>query len=89
MFDDLRKIYTTKTYSLTAAHTQMVSQMADELASREGKMISDGEVVRRAIDLLWAATYASALPRPEGAQVVPLVLVTDDDDPELPVPELA
>ena len=90
MFDDLRKIFTTKTYSLTAGHTAMVSQMADDLAAREGKSISDGEIVRRAIDLLWAATYpVVALPGPADAHVVPVVLLSDDDGPEAAEPVLA
>lgn len=58
MFEELKKYVATKTYSLTAGHTQMVSHMADEITAREGKFVSDGEIVRRAIDLFWDKVYA-------------------------------
>jgi Arc/MetJ-type ribon-helix-helix transcriptional regulator len=77
MFDDLKKIAVTRTYSLTAGHTESVKQMADELTEREGRNVSEGEVVRRAIDLLWASMHPeTSLPHPDGAQVVPDVSVS-------------
>ena len=42
------EISVTKTYSLTVPHIQKVAEMAERLN------ISQGEVVRRAIDILWA-----------------------------------
>ena len=58
---EARKISLSKTYSVTLAHTQMVKELADELTAREGKLISDGEVVRRAIDLLFSKVYDEPL----------------------------
>lgn len=42
-----------KTYSLTIDHVQRVTQMAEERTLVEGKPISQGEILRRAIDLLF------------------------------------
>jgi len=61
---DPRKISMNKTYSITFAHVNMVKEIADELTLRENKIISDGEVVRRAIDLLYAKSFGTALSEP-------------------------
>jgi hypothetical protein len=66
-FQDARKISMTKTYSVTFAHVNMVKEMADELAAREGAVISDGEVVRRAIDAL----YGKVFDEPESPEQIP------------------
>ena len=58
----LKRITVTKTYSLTAGHTAMVSRLADELSAREGKLVSGGAAVRRAIDLLWRQVYREPAP---------------------------
>lgn len=61
---DPRKISMTKTYSVTFAHVNMVREMADELTAREDKVISDGEVVRRAVDLLYALVFNEKVQEP-------------------------
>lgn len=54
---DPRRITMNKTYSVTYYHTQLVSKLASELTRREKSRVSDGEVIRRAIDLLDAQTF--------------------------------
>jgi len=61
---DHRKIFMNKTFSVTLAHINLVKEMADELTTRESKLISDGEIVRRAIDLLYSATFNEPMPEP-------------------------
>ena len=63
-FEEAKSIMLTKTYSVSYGHVQMVKEMADKLTARESKIISDGEVVRRAIDLLYSATFGEPLPEP-------------------------
>lgn len=58
---DPRRINISKTYSITYAHVGMVKKITDELSARESKNLSEGEIVRRAIDLLFAATFGDAL----------------------------
>ena len=54
---DPRRVNLSKTYSLTLDHANKVKQMADDLSRREGKFISEGETLRRAIDMLFTSTY--------------------------------
>ncbi len=61
---DPRRINISKTYSITYAHVGMVKRITDEFSAREGKNLSEGEIVRRAIDMLYAATFGEALPEP-------------------------
>lgn len=61
---DPRRINISRTYSITYAHVGMVKKITDELSSREGKNLSEGEIVRRAVDLLFAATFGEPLPEP-------------------------
>jgi hypothetical protein len=61
-FEEAKLIYMNKTFSVSFGHVQMVREMAEELTAREGKIISDGEVVRRAIDLLYASTFGEPTP---------------------------
>ena len=59
---DARKIYMSRNFSITLEHVNRVKEMADELTTRDGKLISEGEVIRRAIDLLYSKTYNEPLP---------------------------
>lgn len=43
----------TKTYSLTLRHIGMVTDMAERLSQKEKTKISQGEVLRLAIEELW------------------------------------
>jgi len=61
---DPRKISMNKTYSVTFAHVGLVKEMADELSAREGRSVSEGEVIRRSVDLLYAATFGDSTPQP-------------------------
>ena len=61
---DSRKISMNKTYSVTFAHVGLVKEMADELSAREGRSVSEGEVIRRSVDLLYAATFGDPTPQP-------------------------
>ena len=61
---DPRKISMNKTYSVTFAHVGLVKEMADELTARESRPVSEGEVIRRAVDLLYAATFGDPTPQP-------------------------
>ncbi len=51
---DLFSISMPKNYSLTLGHIERVREM-----KREMKAKSDGEIVRRAIDLLWEVEHHS------------------------------
>ena len=54
MMDEVSGLAMTKTYSLTMMHIAKVNDMAQNLG------ISQGEVVRQAIDLLWEKTFSEA-----------------------------
>jgi len=61
-------MYTTKNYSTTVLHVRRVAEMADRLG------ISQGEVIRRAVDLLYekvndGTANASANPTRETAEI--------------------
>lgn len=58
---DPRRIVVSKTYSSTLAHINMVKKLADELSNRESKNLSEGEIVRRAIDALYAETFCESI----------------------------
>jgi hypothetical protein len=62
---DHRKIFMNRTFSVTFAHVNMVKELADQLTASEGKFISEGEIVRRAIDLFYGATFGEPTPEPE------------------------
>lgn len=66
---DHRKVFMNRTFSVTLAHINLVKEMADELTSRESKLISDGEIVRRAIDLLYSSIFGEPTPEPESESV--------------------
>ena len=59
-----RKISMNKTYSVTFAHVGLVKEMADELSARERRPVSEGEVIRRAVDLLYTATFGNSIHQP-------------------------
>jgi hypothetical protein len=59
-----RKITMNKTYSVTFDHVNRVKEMGDFLSANENKVISDGEIVRRAIDLLYEKVFGEAIPEP-------------------------
>jgi hypothetical protein len=59
---DPRKISMNKTYSVTFGHVGLVKEMADVLSAREHRPVSEGEVIRRAVDLLYAATFGNLTP---------------------------
>ena len=52
--------FVTKTYSMTLEQVYQIKAMAKELTAKEGKPISDAEVIRRAVPLL----YAQVFPQP-------------------------
>jgi hypothetical protein len=41
-----------KTYSVTVRHIALVKELAESLSKRENRRISEGEIIRKAIDLL-------------------------------------
>lgn len=55
MDENTNEIAVTKTYSMTLRHIAMVSDMADRLSRTEGVRVSQGEVLRRAVELMWEA----------------------------------
>jgi hypothetical protein len=55
-FEEAKKIFVTRTFSITHGHNLMVTQLADELTAREDKTVYESEIVRRAIDLFWQVT---------------------------------
>ena len=55
-FDEAKKIFVTRTFSITHGHNLMVQQLADELTVKEDKTVYESEIIRRAIDLFWMVT---------------------------------
>lgn len=63
----------TKTYSLTNRHIGIVAGMAEEASERCGRVISQGEIVRTAIELLqeqFDAVFATAVITDAGLQAL-------------------
>jgi len=54
---DPRKIGVTHNYSVTFAHVNMVKELAEALSKAEGAFVSEGEIIRRAVDALYADTF--------------------------------
>lgn len=48
----------TRTYSLSNKHIALVNELADRLSKIESRKVSQGEVVRKAIDLLYERVEA-------------------------------
>lgn len=55
--ENAKKIQVNRTYSITHGHAMMIAGLAGELGSRQGRDISDSEVIRIAIDNLWLAIF--------------------------------
>jgi len=63
----------TKTYSLTTRHIGMVAGMAEEASERTGRVVSQGEIIRTAIELLqeqFDAVFATVKITPEGLKAL-------------------
>ncbi len=56
-FYEGKKIVVNRTFSITHGHSQMVARLADELSAREDKTVYESEVIRKAIELMWALVY--------------------------------
>lgn len=56
-FVEEKKIQTNRTFSITHGHTLMITGLASELSLRHNRDISDSEVIRVAIDNLWALVF--------------------------------
>jgi len=48
--EELKKIVTPRTYTLTFGHTVMVTKISEILRGRENRNVSDSEIVRMAIE---------------------------------------
>ena len=59
----------TKTYSLTTRHIGMVAEMSAKASERTGRNVSQGEIIRTAIELLqeeFEAVFSLVTITPEG-----------------------
>jgi hypothetical protein len=73
-----------KTYSLTMRHILAVSKMAEEASERTGRVVSQGEIIRTAIELLqdeFDAVFGLMTITAEG-----LAALSKSETPSLPPP---
>jgi len=52
------KVFMGKTYSMSLEQIEQIKAMAQELTNREGKSVSDAEVIRRAVRSFHAVVFS-------------------------------